>query len=166
MTDFERSFRQGLDAAKMAQKSRLEIREVFAELNKQLHSASDGKARMEVVELEEVLSDSDSMLNTLSALAISLRPKEPKRYKAIAIRHSTAKDFRLREVARWKQGPYGYPCWINVDAQEIACSDRQSLEAELAMLASSPKVGEAVLAAMSHVPKSIPAPPAPLNDQT
>ena len=168
MADFEKSFRQGLDAAKAAQKARVEIQTVFAELNKQLKLASDENACMEIMELEEVLRRQDSILGTFGALTASLMPRETRRYKALVVRHLTATDFRVREVARWKQDPNGYPCWIVVDAQETACSDRQSLEGELAILASSPRVGEAVLAAMSHVPKSTPTPvpPAPLDDQT
>ena len=121
---------------------------------------------MEIMELEEVLLRQDSILGTLGALTASLMPQQTRRYKALVVQHLTAPDFRVKEVARWKQDPNGYPCWIIVDAQETACSDRQSLEGELAILASTPRVGEAVLAAMSHVQKSTPAPPTPLDNQT
>ena len=165
MADFEKSFRQGLDAAKAAQKARVEIKAVFSELNEQLSQASDGNARLEIMELEEVLRRQNTMLGNIGALGAAFMPRETRRYKALVVTHRSASDFRAREVARWKQDPYGYPCWIIVDAEETACSDRQALEGELAILASSPRVGEAVLAAMSHVSTAGPAPPAPSNEQ-
>jgi hypothetical protein len=162
MRDFENSIRAGLASAKAAQAARTEIKEIFREFNDQLLSASDGAAKIAIVEMTEYVGKKNALLDLVNAFG------ERRSYDAIVIKHPTSKEFAQREVARWRQSEDGYPCWITIDNRETACSDKDSLEAELANLASSTRVGEAVLAAMGFSPKPAPAtappPPSPTPD--
>lgn len=163
MPDFEKSFQTGVTAAKAVIQSRAEIAEVFSEMNKQLQSASNGAACIEIRELHEVITPQDGVFRAFGALAATmLTPKETRRYKAIVIEHRELDGFGSREVARWRQDEAGYPCWIILEGVETACGDKLTLERELELLASTPRMGQAVLAAMNYklTPKASVAEPA------
>lgn len=153
MPDFEKSFQSGVDAAKAADRAKAEIAEVFSEMNKQLGLASNGAARIGIKERREVIPQQNGFLQAFGALAASMiAPKEMRSYKAIVIEHRELDGFPAREVARWRQGEAGYPCWIILEEEETACGDKLSLERELELLAGTPRMGKAVLAAMNYKP--------------
>jgi hypothetical protein len=152
MPDFEKSFQRGVDAAKAAAKAHMEIHGVLHDLNQQLALASNGKAKIDIRELKEVVENED-LLGLTRSVFLAFGPKEYRRYKAMVMLHLTHPEFKLREIARWKQDEYGYPCWITFNGREVACGDKASLEQELAELAGSPHVGEALLAVINYIPK-------------
>jgi len=158
MPDFEKSFQAGLDAARNTQAARAEVRSVFDEFNAGLSRASGGAAKLVIEERKEPISKKG---NNLSIGLHFLT--EYQAYDALVIQNVAAKNVSGREVARWRQYELGYPCWIAMSGREIACGDKQSLEALLSELAASSHFGEAVLAAMAHQAKaaSAPAPPTP-----
>ncbi|WP_124540273.1 hypothetical protein [Piscinibacter terrae] len=149
MPDFAKSFMNGVEAAKAVERARIEIQDIFSEMNKQLAVATSGVADISIKNLEEVIEPKD-ILGMTRLVASAFLPKETRRYKAIVVGHRTSTEFRGREVARWRQHPNGYPCWLITDGQEVACEDKASLEHELDLLAGSARMGEAVLAVIEH----------------
>lgn len=155
MPDFEKSFQMGVDAAKAVIRAKAEIAEVFSEMNKQLGLASNGAAQIGIKERHEVFTQQNWTHQAFGALAASMfSPKETRRYQAIVIEHRELDGFTAREVARWRQDEAGYPCWIILGGEETACGDKLTLERELELLAGTPRMGEAVIAAMNYKPTS------------
>lgn len=144
MVDFTSSLKKGLDAAKQAEQNRAEVDAVFVELNDQIDAATDHKIAI-------VRSDiADPSTNVFGAGLVSLFSE--KRVGVLAVRNKLDPTYS-REVARWKQDPFGYPCKISAGEDEMSCENRVALERGLAWLLALPAVGEKVLKAMIHEPK-------------
>jgi hypothetical protein len=145
MADFTSSFQKGIDAAKRAEQNRAEVDAVFAELNAQIGASTEQK--IEIVRG----TVADTVANALGAGLAALFTS--KRVPALLV--TNKKDPQhLREIAKWKQDPYGYPCTISVDGDVMHCENRVGLERGLSQLLGSSAVGEAVLAALNHVPET------------
>lgn len=144
MVDFSDPFRRGLDAARQAVANRNEVQGIFAQFNGALHEMSGGKAEIALVPLEETLS-------AFAKLAAALDPST-KKQQVLAVRHLKHKAFQPKVIARWSQSESGYPCTVIWGERHAACDGAESLANELAALFSSPKVGEAIMAAMSFTP--------------
>jgi len=127
----------GMTAAAKATKSRREVDEVFAELNRDLEALGD--VRLVVREFHELPGISAAIQTFMN----------PKQYMALAVESTSNESFRPMQIARWKQPLEGYPCWVITEGEEVACEDRRSLEAELGRLLSSVKVGQALTAAIA-----------------
>lgn len=144
MVDFISSFQKGISAAQDAERNRKEISFVFKELNRQLDEATEGK--IEIVRMDFDEPSKDVFTNALAAMLNS------KKYRAIAVRHKIHKAFNAKELAKWRQGPAGYPCWLTTSDLDLACENRQALEQGLAALLSSPSAGEAMYQAIKFEP--------------
>lgn len=141
MTDFIGSFKKGLEAANLAAQNNAEIESVFATLNEQLSSVTQGKVK---VRIETVTEPFD---------LLSLSPKEfynRKTYTAITACNPLAATRRSEELARWKVSESGYPCRVGLPGQEIYCQDRTALENALAQLLATPAAGKALQRVMNQ----------------
>lgn len=137
MKSFEASFQKGIRAAQAAVDSQREIQSVIREFSDSLESATRGRVKV----LQREISPSLGAIFT-QKLDNELRTKA----LVIASADDTlGKDLPSVEVAKWRSNEAGYPCWLIVGGQEIACVDRRALEDELSMLASSPRMGDAIL---------------------
>lgn len=144
MVDFSDAFYRGLDAARQARSNRDEVKEIFRQLNEGLSKASEGNAEIAIVEFQESRGPIAALANIFEA---------PAKYQAIVVRHAKHEDFGSREVARWKQDQNGYPCFIITPERQASCDSGEALVSELSTLFATPRVGEAIFAAMQHQPK-------------
>ena len=147
MVDFTASLNKGISAAQNAERNRAEIYTVFKEMNAQLSHATDGKIDIELVQFDE---PSNILTNTLASIF------QNKKYWAVAVRQKVHKTYGARELARWKQDPAGYPCWITIGDTQLACENKEALETALAELISTPAAGEIIYQAIKFEPKQAP----------
>jgi len=138
MDKYVGAFRAGIAAANEVHESQREIDTVLREFSNALERATDGRLRVAITESSFLMSAIEDAVIAASAQA---RPKG-KRLSLAAINKVNGKSF---EMAGWRQGKSAYPCWLIFRNQDIACTDRASLEVELARLAASPDVGERIL---------------------
>lgn len=136
MTRFSEFIQVGLNAANSAVKARAEIEDVFEELNQELDNQFGGNVRISIKQLSEL-----GLMGIVSSL------NNPKKYSALVVHNPLSQTFSKIEIARWKQSPNGYPCWVITEGEEVACEDVESLQRELGRLLASAPVGEAILAA-------------------
>lgn len=130
MIDFSKSFKKGIAAAAIADKSRQEINLVFEDLNEQLNQATDGKVAIRIRKPSILMSNlKQSILNQKgSDTIIAFKPQDPQN--------------RYTELAKWSQNNAGYPCKIVYDINAIYCEDKEALEVALAKLLEDPAIGE------------------------
>jgi hypothetical protein len=121
MVDFVKSFQQGLTSAEIAQNAKEEIQSVFSELNRQLHSATDGKIKIEIGVQGVTWVQSNWF---------------------ITARNPLIPGSEIKKLANWSQHPTGYPCTITVGNIEYVCEDKEALEEAIASMLQNPKVGE------------------------
>lgn len=137
MSNFEDSFRVGIHAARSALNSQREIESVIQDFSESLQVATGG--RVKVVQREVAVG--------LGAI-LSQKLESERRTKTLAVvpaDGAPGKGLPSVEVAKWRYNEAGYPCWLIVGGQEIACVDRLALVEALGTLASSPRMGDAIL---------------------
>lgn len=135
MVNFAKSYQAGLDAARIAEKNKIEIDSVFSEMNRQLSEASEKRVRISIKTLDE-------KLNGVARFNVRLGA-EPKTYTGI-VAENPAVPGSTKELARWTQGRSGYPCTIILGSHSRSCEDRIALERALAEMLSDPIVGKAL----------------------
>jgi hypothetical protein len=138
MIDFKSAFNEGLDAAQKAKAARLEIDNVFKDLNQQLTEVSEGKLTIEREQLEPPRS-------WVTQLAI-LQP--PEKYWAIVARNPTIEGSSFQELCKWESGRAGYPCKLTWGGNEHYCEDKQALENTLSNLLRDPIIAEKLISLM------------------
>jgi len=131
MTNFISALKQGLDQAKIAEKNRLEIHEVFYELNKQLGEVS--KKRLSIVPLQGSGIPSGSLLRDLVTKNSNW---------SLYARFDNDGKVAAHRIASWTQSPSGYPCRVEFSSTSYSCEDKFALENVLKLLLSDPTVGE------------------------
>ncbi|WP_157376032.1 hypothetical protein [Burkholderia ubonensis] len=131
MTNFISALKQGLDQAKIAEKNRAEINEVFSELNKQLGAVS--KKRLSIVPLQASGIPSGSLLQAL----VTKRSDW-----SLYARFDNDGKVSTHQIAAWIQSPSGYPCRVDFSSTSYSCEDKSALENVLKLLLSDPTVGE------------------------
>lgn len=121
MINFVDSLNKGLELVNQYDANNKEIEAVFAELNRQLNKAYDGKL---VIELVFNPSDqfSDEYWYIVAKNPISLESSQE-----IAL-------------ADWTISSTGYPCSIIFSGQKRVCEDKESLEQTIAELLSDPVI--------------------------
>ena len=144
MVDYAAAFRQGLEAAKAADVARREIDSVFAELNRQMLEASDGKIRVD--RTQEYVPE-----HGFAALAVLVSGKRDTYWAIVAHNPSVTKS-PVKELATWSQDRAGYPCKVAFGGVNESCYDRAALENCLAQLLSDPVVGERLSSLMRLEP--------------
>ena len=134
MIDFKATFKQGLAAAQQSAKNKLEIKEVFAELNRQLDEASDGKISVQV---EDIINPNSAVQSTMTA---------------VTARHRVFTAIKPRILARCFQHNAGYPFRLVFDNEDISCENREALELELSNLLGTTPAGQVLHALMTYQP--------------
>lgn len=134
MTNFEFSFRVGIDAARQAEFKRNEVARVIREFGAALNVATEGMLTVKLAR------SSNAVAEFVSAFRSGLDRGNNGLYVM-----TTEEPARAEQIAGWRQSPDGYPCWIIQDGKETACMDRAGLEEELQRLAASPLMGSIVL---------------------
>lgn len=135
MTDFSKSFLKGIEAAKLSEIRRQEIKDVFDRLNHQLTQHLEGRVTIKI----ETFSRHD----TLTELSLVFRGQKIPTYDAIAV-FSSQDKLRYRILAEWEQNKHGYPCTITFNKTEFRCEDKMSLEFALNEMLANPEVGEKI----------------------
>ncbi len=135
MSNFKSAFNEGLDAAQKAEASRLEIDNVFKDLNQQLTEISEGKLTVERRQLER---SQPWMIKLASPFEHSAL------YWAI-VAHNPTIEGSLKRLCEWESGRAGYPCKLDWDGDEYYCEDKQALEDTLSNLLRDPSIAEKLL---------------------
>lgn len=140
MINFIGSIEAGLNAAKNAEKNKLEIQSVFDELNRQLNDKYKG---LLFVDREEFYVN-----DTFMDLARIANLLDREKYSAITAKNPLAKEYKSFELAKWKMDRNGYPCQIIFGHTDKFCEDKASLEQALMELLREPTVGDKLYNAM------------------
>lgn len=146
MTDFIDAFKGGLDAAEAADRARLEIDEVFSDLDRQIRKGSDGKLSIKKSKFE-IMKPSGGVLR------LALSPETKETYWAITAVNPTIEESHESELARWQMDRRGYPCKLSWSQHEYICVDRAALESCLADLLKDPIIGEYLYVLMKLKPQ-------------
>lgn len=150
MADYIGAFRQGLEAAEVAEIAKKEINNVFVEFNEQMRKASEGKIGIERKEFYVRVEG----IAAFTGLPYSLSGKKRETYWAIVAYNPLVPGSPEKELATWSQGRAGYPCKIVFENISLSCDGRQSLEGSLAELLRDPIVGEKLCGLMGLEPPS------------
>jgi len=138
MQNFNEAFFSGIEAARQSKRAQREIDNVMREFAESLESATGGR-------LTVVLKDRGTSLGDV----LAQRTADAKRTKLIVVKELDSDlppdPEASQDVAQFRRAVEGYPCWLIYGGQEFICSDRPSLEGELATLAASPRMGQAIL---------------------
>lgn len=145
MTNFIDAFKDGLNAAEVADLARRDIDDVFSNLDKQIRKGSNGKLSIEKSEYEV------PSISWTKIFPIPPKPKET--YWAIVAKNPTIEQSYETELARWQMDRRGYPCKLIWTQQEQVCEDRTALENCLAELLRDPIIGERLYALMNLKPQ-------------
>jgi hypothetical protein len=147
--DFSGAFKQGLSAARQAEASRMEIREVIQDLSRQINVATDGQLEMEILQHSPAVQllnyfTFTKQLASLSPPLSSPQPEEPKDTSGLWIcaRNVKSNDDSFLRLAQWEQPHEGYPCTVTVSGKESRCHDKEALQNTLAAMLSDAWVGE------------------------
>lgn len=148
MVDFMGSINEGMNAAKQAEANKAEVKEVFAELNRQLSEVTDGKVTLDRAKFYK--EDPSGYAN----ITASLLGRARENYLGLGIGH-TNENYNLPkiEIAKWDMDKKGYPCTIKIGSDELYCEDRNALENALSNLMRDPDVGTAIFKYMNYKPK-------------
>lgn len=130
MTNFISALKQGLDQAKIAEKNRAEIDEVFLELNEQLKAVS--KNRLSIIRLQAGHIPAGSLLRSLVTKSTDW---------GLYARFDGDEKVSTHQIATWTQSPSGYPCRVEFSSTSYSCEDKSALERILKLLLSDPIVG-------------------------
>lgn len=133
MADYRKAFKEGVKAAKAVELARRQIDETFEELNHQMHGETGGNIAIARKELERKKAIYDFTI-------------APKMYWAVVAYNPRIPDSPVKELAKWKQDRFGFPCNLVWGNAEHHCEDRESLEISLAELLRDPLVGEILYA--------------------
>lgn len=133
MVDFITSLRAGMSAGEIAKKNKQEIEAVFAELNRQLTDGFGKQVRIDIKTSSDVKTIHDIFNGQFAGRSeiVASNPQDP--------------DAKQVALARIRISAGGYPCNIIMRDKEIACEDRQALEATLQVMLASPDVGEKIV---------------------
>ena len=134
MADYIKAFKQGLEAALVADRARKEIDEVFADLNNQLSKETKNKICIERREYEKGHTLSEVLKNPFLPLS--------GKSWVIVVFDPSVDESPVKKLAIWSMDRAGYPCkivWKNVD---VSCEDKEALENSLSDLLRDPLVGE------------------------
>jgi len=132
----------GIHAAERAEGNRQEISDIFNELNSQLKKETSGKIEIRITERSE----------PLNPFKLALLKERPMLYRTIEARNPQV-TLSEKELAKWNQDSYGYPCKIQFGDQEIYCEDKAGLEEGLSTMLSDPIIGEILYKLMSLPPQ-------------
>jgi hypothetical protein len=139
VSNFKSAFNEGLEAAQKAKAARLEIDNVFKDLNQQLTEVSEGKLTIAQEQLELPRP-------WAAQLATLLEP--PEKYWAIVARNPTIEGSSFQELCKWESGRAGYPCKLTWGGNEHYCEDKQALENTLSNLLRDPIIAEKLVSLM------------------
>jgi hypothetical protein len=146
VTDFADAFKRGQDAAAQAAASRAEISEVFAEVNKQLDDATDGKLEIKWQRFakpqKKTVADLLGGAASINAWLSRLDPAETEPW--IAARNPQAADDGWVQLAKWYRPQEGYPCELTYDKTDSRCHDRAALAEALAEMLANASIGELI----------------------
>ncbi|MFM0183401.1 hypothetical protein PQR52_33360 [Paraburkholderia aspalathi] len=131
MTNFISALKQGLDQAKIAEKNKAEVNDVFSELNRQLGAVS--KNRLSIVPLQAGGIPPGSLLRALVTKNADW---------SLYARFNNNGQVSVHQIAAWTQSPNGYPCRVDFSSTSYSCEDKSALENVLKLLLSDPTVGE------------------------
>lgn len=131
MADFSLSFKKGIEAARIAENNRQEIRSVLKAVNDALSLETEGKValRIQVIRPKTGNIVIDFLQNPLPSRTI-LEAHNPQ-----------ALGGPVWELCEWSEDPNGYPCKIQRDRTEFVCEDKEALESALQNLLEDPGVG-------------------------
>jgi hypothetical protein len=132
------AFRAGISAATQVHEAQREVDQVLREFYNALERATGGR-------LYGALSESQNLSAAIDEAKMAVTMQAHPRGKRLSLVAVDRVSGQRIELAGWRQGKTAYPCWLYIRNQEIACTDRVSLEAELSRLASSQEVGEKIL---------------------
>jgi hypothetical protein len=136
-------FNTGIDAAKIAEKNKIEIDDVFTHLNQQLNAVTGGKIEIKRTQFREI--EKNPALNALATWFASPT------YWALGAVNQLHK-VEAKELAKWSQDRAGYPCKIKVGKDEFVCENKSALEQALAYVLQDPVVGEILFTLMNYKP--------------
>tara|TARA_R100000655_G_scaffold79128_1_gene118540 strand:+ start:3909 stop:4343 length:435 start_codon:yes stop_codon:yes gene_type:complete len=140
MFDFKESFNAGMSVAEKAEENHHEINQVFDELNKQLDEISEGKIEIDIREF----SIPDNPLNVFG---------KRETYLSICARNPKSEMNSWKQLARWEQDSFGYPCKIKIDQATRFCGDQEALSDALSEMLSNVDVAK-TLRALITIPSS------------
>ena len=123
MINFVDSLNKGLELVNQYDANNKEIETVFAELNRQLNKAYDGKLVIELNNYNPPNQFHDECWDIVAKNPISLEYSQ-----------------ETYTLAEWTQCSTGYPCAIFFSGQKCVCEDKESLEQAIAELLSDPVV--------------------------
>jgi hypothetical protein len=133
MADFKSFLAIGLQAAQDADRRREEIRQVIADLDRQVKEATNGLISIAVEPWDSTgvnqllkLIEPNKFINSSSIVATAVKKKTKE------------------ELAQWEQSKNGYPCQISFGTDVISCEDKGGLENCLGLLLKDPIVGEKI----------------------
>ncbi len=132
MTNFQKAFEAGQEAATKSELARKEIDAVFVALREEVSTATKGKIEVSKHEYEKIKSLNFTIMGGF----------EKETFWAIAARNPLAADKEFRQLARWEQAPAGYPCKISWAGVDNNCHDKESLERGLTRLLADAAIGE------------------------
>lgn len=133
-SNFESSFKKGLEAAEAASKVNTEIDSVFKELNDQILSASDGRISIELQRKRDNMAALTSLLTDGFQDAAKL--------KTYIIAINEAAGSKEEQLAQFERASAGYPCRLNYEDQGIYCNDKIALEKQLSAMLANVNIGK------------------------
>lgn len=134
MTDYIKSLKAGLKAAKTAEKNRLEINSVFDQLNGQLDRSTDGALLIERQERYVNYEFTD--------LSKIIKGEKRETYITLIAKNKKVQNVEVVDLSTWKEAHEGYPCQIIYGDEHIYCEDKEALEHSIQTLLSDSLVGE------------------------
>lgn len=130
MSNFKKSFQNGIQSAIEADKNKEEIDNVFDSLNEDLREMTRGKVEF----IRHQFAEEVNPLNITNMFNIE-------KYWAIAARNPKIESKAI-EIARWNQDRSGYPCRIKFGNKKFICEDSEGLIEALEELLEDPHTGE------------------------
>ncbi|WP_334320402.1 hypothetical protein [Gilliamella apicola] len=138
--DFTKSFKEGLISAENIEKEKSEINNIFDELNKQIHQASNEKINI-IIDEQYESANKYPTIQSISRFIEEAIQKKTKLY--IAAEACSFESERKVRIAEWKPSANGgYPCIIRYEEHEVCVYDKGSLILELNNLIGSAYCGQ------------------------
>jgi NurA-like 5'-3' nuclease len=141
MADFQKAFRQGLEAYEDAERARKEIFGLFDEFAEQVEQASTGRVRIKRDKGTEDTVDAPSSYGMVEfgKPMVPVARVRTREYEAIVALGSPGEA--REELCEYELGERGYPVTLRYAREDVRCHDGEALERGLQKLLAHPETG-------------------------
>lgn len=147
--NFLDSIKLGVDKAKEADAAKVEVDNVFKEINEELRHFDKSK----IIKISRSMSLGAKAVTISSFL--SATTSEYRLEDVITLHVGGGGGSELVEVAKWRQHLDGFPCTLSFEGEEFVCTTSEDLKSAFSMLFGTAGFGRSLMLAIDKIDRKI-----------